>query len=244
MAVRNVLIITGGSVDIEWAKGWLERQKRAGITYDYCIAADSGLVSADKIGVTVDYMLGDYDSVDEDVLAKYQGNVPGDRYPAEKDYTDTELAIKTALDKIKAGNGRNNPEDPDEQSAALHASVTVIGATGTRLDHTLANIGLLEQIEREGVDGYIVDAHNMIRMLIMPGKDMVKISSRGQFGGYVSCIALTPVVHGLTMKGFKYPLDNHDLLQGVSLCVSNEITDEEGEISLKEGKMLVLETQD
>ena len=201
-------------------------------------------MSADKIGVTVDYMLGDYDSVDEDVLAKYQGNVPGDRYPAEKDYTDTELAIKTALDKIKAGNGRNNPEDPGEQSAALHASVTVIGATGTRLDHTLANIGLLEQIEREGVDGYIVDAHNMIRMLIMPGKDMVKISSRGQFGGYVSCIALTPVVHGLTMKGFKYPLDNHDLLQGVSLCVSNEITDEEGEISLKEGKMLVLETQD
>ena len=248
MAIKNVLIITGGSIDTGWAEQWLDDQKNNGVEYDYCIAADSGLGSADKLGIAVDYMLGDYDSVDRDVLARYQGNIPGDVYPAEKDYTDTELAIKTAINKIT----EHNPEygkkrstlDMDVHAVTSRASVTVLGATGTRLDHTLANIGLLEQIESRGMDGYIVDAHNRIRMLIAPQKDMVKIRREEQFGGYISCIALTPVVRGLTMNGFKYPLDNRELLQGVSLCVSNEITDDEARISVKWGKMLVLETRD
>ena len=43
---EKILIITGGTVDYEWAKDWLSAK-----TYDYCIAADSGLVHADKLGI-------------------------------------------------------------------------------------------------------------------------------------------------------------------------------------------------
>ena len=60
---EKILIITGGTVDYEWAKDWLSAK-----TYDYCIAADSGLVHADKLGIRVDYILGDYDSVNERLL--------------------------------------------------------------------------------------------------------------------------------------------------------------------------------
>lgn len=64
---EKILIITGGTVDYEWAKDWL-----SGKTYDYCIAADSGLVHADKLGIRVDYILGDYDSVNERLLDTYK----------------------------------------------------------------------------------------------------------------------------------------------------------------------------
>ena len=64
---EKILIITGGTVDYEWAKDWLSAK-----TYDYCIAADSGLVHADKLGIRVDYILGDYDSVNERLLGTYK----------------------------------------------------------------------------------------------------------------------------------------------------------------------------
>ena len=64
---EKILIITGGTVDYEWAKDWLSAK-----TYDYCIAADSGLVHADKLGIRVDYILGDYDSVNERLLDTYK----------------------------------------------------------------------------------------------------------------------------------------------------------------------------
>ena len=61
--MSKTLIVTGGSINVAWAKEWLDNQ-----TFDYCIAADSGLEYADKLGLKVDFLLGDYDSVDKDVL--------------------------------------------------------------------------------------------------------------------------------------------------------------------------------
>ena len=69
--MSKVLIVTGGSVNVAWAKEWLDNQ-----IFDYCIAADSGLEYADKLGLKVDFLLGDYDSVDKDVLDRYTENPP------------------------------------------------------------------------------------------------------------------------------------------------------------------------
>ena len=55
--MSKTLIVTGGSINVAWAKEWLDNQ-----TFDYCIAADSGLEYADKLGLKVDFLLGDYDS--------------------------------------------------------------------------------------------------------------------------------------------------------------------------------------
>ena len=62
----KILIISGGSIDEMWGRKWV-----ADYEPDYCIAADSGLVMADKLGLTVDLLLGDYDSVDKKIFEKY-----------------------------------------------------------------------------------------------------------------------------------------------------------------------------
>lgn len=77
--MSKALIVTGGSINVAWAKEWLDNQ-----TFDYCIAADSGLEYADKLGLKVDYLLGDYDSVDKDVLDTYKSNTEFETYPKEK----------------------------------------------------------------------------------------------------------------------------------------------------------------
>ena len=114
--MSKTLIVTGGSINVAWAKEWLDNQ-----TFDYCIAADSGLEYADKLGLKVDFLLGDYDSVDKDVLDRYKSNTEFEIYPKEKDYTDTHLAIMTALKKGAT-------------------DIYILGATGTRMDHTITNI--------------------------------------------------------------------------------------------------------
>lgn len=250
--IKNMLIVTGGSVDIEWTEKWLKRQADDGNVFDYCIAADSGLESADMLGLKVDYLLGDYDSVNAEVLARYRGEVENAVFPREKDYTDTELAVKTALDLFErdmdgrdddAGqDGGDGQDNEGRKNDAAGRCVTILGATGTRMDHTLANIGLLEQFESAGIEAFIIDRNNRIRMIADNGS--VRIGVRRQFGTYISCAALTPKVKSLTMQGFKYNLDNYELWQGVSICVSNEITGNEGVIKISEGKLLILETRD
>ena len=62
----KILIISGGSIDEMWGRKWV-----ADYEPDYCIAADSGLGMADKLGLTVDLLLGDYDSVDKKIFEKF-----------------------------------------------------------------------------------------------------------------------------------------------------------------------------
>lgn len=111
----KTLIVTGGSFDISWAKDFVRT-----INAEYIIAADSGLKYIDELGLVPDMILGDYDSVEDGLLDKYK-SIDIKTYPKEKDYTDTHIAIINAL---KAG-----------------ASVIyILGATGTRMDHTFTNI--------------------------------------------------------------------------------------------------------
>lgn len=263
MKNKNILIVTGGNVDTRWAKKWLLRQAEDNCLFDYCIAADSGLESADSLGLKVDYLIGDYDSVNAELLARYRGAVDNAVFPREKDYTDTELAVKTAIKLIQEedAGGRGISGDKDDLTGSSvsvgsgisggnaagglqvgNVCVTILGATGTRLDHTLANTGLLSQFEEAGIKAFIIDKNNRVRMV--SGESEVRINIRKQFGSYISCIPLTPKICGLTMKGFKYGLDNYELVQGVSICVSNEITEEEGVIKISSGKMLVIESRD
>ena len=85
----KILIISGGSIDEMWGRKWV-----ADYEPDYCIAADSGLVMADKLGLTVDLLLGDYDSVDKKIFEKYNGNTKTITYPCEKDYRHSSCTEK------------------------------------------------------------------------------------------------------------------------------------------------------
>ena len=111
----KTLIVTGGSLDICWVKEFIKT-----INAEYIIAADSGLKYIDELGLVPDMILGDYDSVEDGLLDKYK-SIDIKTYPREKDYTDTHIAIINAL---KAG----------------ASDIYILGATGTRMDHTFTNI--------------------------------------------------------------------------------------------------------
>lgn len=213
--MKNILIVTGGNVDYEWAKKWIKE-----ISFDYVIAADSGLVHCDRLKIKVDYLLGDYDSVDKNVFEKYNKSTETKTYPPEKDYTDTHLALLKAVQKC-----------PD--------SIYIIGATGTRFDHVLTNIGIMKLALDKGVKCFIYDKCNKIYL----ANKTFSIDKDKQYGKFISFVPLTENVT-ITLKGMKYPLNEYKLKQGLSICQSNEIVDEKASIIIKDGILIVFEARD
>jgi thiamine pyrophosphokinase len=216
------LILSGGKLYSDWLKQWLEENNAA-----YCIAADRGLETADSMGLDVDLILGDYDSVDKNVLDKYRKTAEVLTYPPEKDYTDTHLAVKKAVEKIVSEGLKDS------------TSIYIAGATGTRLDHTLTNIFVLDEALRAGVSAFIIDRYNKIYIK----NSAFSIKKSEQFGNYVSFIPMSEKVT-ISLDGMKYPLSDFELTQGNSLCQSNEIIGDEAKIDIECGKVIVIESLD
>lgn len=211
---QKTLVVTGGNIDYEWAKGWLADRH-----YDFVIAADRGLAHADRLGLKVDYILGDYDSLEKGVLEKYQGTETV-TFPPEKDYTDTHLALITAIQKGADG-------------------IDVIGATGSRYDHAMTNIYNTKAALDMDIPCRIYDACNCIYL-----KDYnFTIKKAEQYGNYISFLPMTESVD-ITLEGVKYPLKDYHLKQGLSICQSNEIIDEQADVYIKNGVIVVFETLD
>ena len=120
------------------------------------------------------------------------------------------------------------------------SQVILLGATGTRLDHTLTNIQCLPILEEAGITATIVDKHNRIRLLM--GKTILHRSQ--QFGKYVSFLPFGGDVEGVTLKGFEYPLEDFYLPYVNSRSVSNEIAQEKAEVSFTKGRLLMIESRD
>lgn len=213
----NTLIITGGYINTQWAETFIKT-----IDYDYVIAADSGLAYADRIGVTPDLILGDYDSVDHGLLDKYK-NIHIETYPKEKDYTDTHIAIISAIK-----NGADK--------------IHILGATGTRMDHTFTNVCNMKAAYDCNIECYIYDEHNKIYLAGEEQGSAELVRSR-QYGRYVSIVPMSDMAK-ISLTGFKYSLDNYELLQGLSICQSNEIKDEKAYIRINKGLVIVFETKD
>ncbi len=213
----HVLIITGGGMNLPFTTSYLKNR-----TFDEIIAADKGVEYAMKLGITPTRIMGDFDSIDPEVAKQMKTlGAPIETFPPEKDYTDTHLAMMRAMEL-----------GADE--------MTIIGATGTRLDHVMANIGLLHMAAEAGVRAYIVDANNKITMI----KDTLTIRKEDAFGRYVSLIPYTEEVTGIDLTGFYYPLHDATLTIGISQGISNEITDDVANVSLKTGYLLVIESRD
>lgn len=214
------LIVTGGTIDDGFAAQYIRD-----FNWDFIISADSGMNFCYRAEILPDLILGDFDSADPKVLKYYRERCPEriEQFPTHKDETDTELALIRA---IKAG--------ADE--------ITVIGATGTRLDHVLGNIQLLKMALDARVSCMLVDAHNRIRM--MDYRKTLELKKTEQFGKYVSLLPFTPEVTGLNLEGFVYNVEDFTLTSGIARGVSNEIVEEKAYISCLEGILLVIESMD
>lgn len=218
--MKTGLIITGGRLDLVFAGKLLSEMKP-----DYVISVDGGLEKTRTLGLVPDAIVGDFDTVDHKVLEEYR-RIPGilwDVHRPEKDETDTELAVNTAL---KLGCTR----------------ITILGATGGRMDHELSNLHLLKLCLDQKAEAWICDPQNRV-YLLDKGKTFRK---KDVYGKYISFIPLTEQVRGITLTGFKYPLTRRDISMGAEagLCVSNEILGEEASIAFDSGILICIEARD
>jgi thiamine pyrophosphokinase len=117
----------------------------------------------------------------------------------------------------------------------------ILGATGTRVDHVLANLGLLSLAKQQGVQITLMDNWNRITLV---NSDTV-LHCKEQFGTCVSFFPVDGTVEGLTLTGFKYPLQDHDLTVADSgLTVSNEIIEETARVTYRKGQLLMIQSRD
>ena len=187
---------------------------------DFVICCDGGMKYIFDEGIMPSLILGDFDSAPLHILDFYERKgVKIEKYPPEKDFTDLELGIMFAVGM-----------KPTE--------IVIFGATGTRLDHTYAAMNTLIRAEKNGIPAVIRDMHNAIRLV---GKS---IELKGNKGDTISLMPFTEKVEGVTTKGLKYELTDFDMSIGVSLGVSNEMTGDRAEISLKKGYLFVIRSKD
>lgn len=213
---KNVLIVTGGNIDLEL----LERQIALEGSL-YIIGVDRGIESLSKLNIKPDLVIGDFDSVSDGIGAIYANSPDAVILSPEKDLTDTHAAVLEAL-KLK----------PDK--------ITMIGATGTRIDHMLGSIALLKLCLDSGVEAVIVDGNNKIRMI----DKQLKIRRDNLYGKYISCIPFSDRVTGINLTGFKYNLKDASMIKEETIGISNELGEEEGHITVGTGYLLVMETKD
>ncbi|MCM1170989.1 MAG: thiamine diphosphokinase [Clostridium sp.] len=211
---REILVVSGGYMDLEFLRRVIDEKER------YIIGVDRGLEGLDALGVKADLAVGDFDSAPPHIKALYDEEHIIKLNP-QKDYTDTHVAVMEAL-------GRN-PK-----------AIILVGATGGRLDHMLANVSLLSICTSKNVPAFMIDTKNKIRIIDRP----VSIKKICQYGAYVSLISFTDKVTGVTLKGFKYKLTDKTLVRNETIGISNEIEREEGFITFEDGELMVIESKD
>jgi len=213
MLPARALIFTGGELSAQFLE-----EIRGG---DFIIGADRGALFLIEHGIKPDLSVGDFDSITPEELAKVQamsGKII-ECDPIDKNLTDTELAFDLALEQ--------SPE-----------SILIMGASGTRLDHTLANIHMLIRGLQHHIPCSILDKNNYITLT---GSSCV-VEDRGF--KYVSLLPLTTEVTGIVLEGFEYPLHNASLRMGQSLGVSNRLSQEKGIVHIEGGLLLIIQSKD
>jgi thiamine pyrophosphokinase len=210
----SVLIVTGGTVSNR-----LLSQTVTG--KEYVIGVDKGLAALDGAGIKPDLVIGDFDSAPEYIRKKYMNSPGAVILNPMKDMTDTHAAVEKAIEL--------KPE-----------SITILGATGSRIDHLLGNISVLLVPLKKGIDCVLQDEHNRIRLI----NKSCLIKRSDMYGQYISLIPFGERAAGITLRGFVYGLENACISLGETIGISNELREEEGLITVEEGYLLVMETKD
>ncbi len=217
--MTNTLIISGGNIEISLA---LEMLKQP---FEHMIGVDGGLRFCYEHEIVPTRIVGDFDTLEPEILDWYRNHTPIEirEFNPVKDSTDTQIAIELALE-------------------LQSDSITILGGTGTRLDHVLGNVQTMYLALEKNVPCQMLDSHNRIQLI----RDRHCIRKEEQYGTYFSLIPLTTDVAGVTIRGAKYPLDRHSfsVLGSGSLGVSNEIVGEQADIWIENGIMILIESKD
>ncbi len=210
--MTRLVIVANGNLD----KTFLSEIRKV----DYIIGVDRGAYWLIVNGIIPDIAIGDFDSVSANEFQIIKQKIKQvEKYPKEKDFSDTELAVKHAI--------------------SLHPKEVVIyGAIGSRFDHTMANVYLLEKFFNAGIKGIIRDKYNEIMLI-----SSRTILNRGEGHMYISILPLTDNVE-ITLTGFAYDVSRVRIHRGQTRGVSNEIQTKQAIIELYHGTALLIKSRD
>jgi len=211
--MKCVIIANG---DLDYTNEIVDRIRDAKLI----ISADGGARHLRALNILPHVMIGDFDSIhpDDQVFFK-EKQVKTLTFASRKNNTDTELCLSWALE--------NNATD-----------ITFLGVTGTRLDHTLANIFLLKKLAGLNIPARVINKNNEIHIVT----DFIAL--KGEPKEFLSIIPITEKASGITFKGLEYPLVNATLEMGSCLGVSNAFKEVSASVSIKKGALIVIKSKD
>ena len=179
--------------------------------FGFVVAVDGGFAHLTRMGRLPDMVIGDFDSL---------GYVPEGPnvivHPAHKDKSDLELAFDYVLE-----NGFRR--------------VTVYGALGGRLDHTVANLQMCARFAEAGVEVDLVAPDFAVHILVGPGVFVLPLAQNGT----VSVFSAVDESRGVSEEGMEYPLHDAVLSNRTTLGLSNELIGRPASVSVEQGTLLV-----
>lgn len=193
------------------------------ISPDCIIGVDRGLEFCYRNKIVPQYILGDFDSIDPEVIRWYrsQEEIPIQEYKPEKDATDTRMGLELAME---LGSDR----------------IFLLGATGGRLDHYMGNLQSLIVPAKCHKEAWILDEQNAVTVLW----DSRTIKKRCAFGKYISFFSMGDEVRGITLSGFKYPLKDYNMTNFDGIGVSNELAEDTALVEFRQGYLLMVMSKD
>lgn len=215
---KRTVIVSGGVLEETFVLDILRAEET-----EFIIGVDRGLQFLYEHQIMPDYIVGDFDSTPEEIVAYYREktNIPIREFNPVKDASDTEIALRLCV-------------------GLRRKQIQILGATGNRMDHFWSNVQSLKIALDAGADARILDSCNQIRLL---NHDIV-LKRKEAYGPYFSVFPLGGTVEDFNIAGAKYPLRHHLLTPYGSLCVSNAFSEEEVKISFPMGEVILMETRD
>ena len=203
--MKRCVIVGGAEINnYEYIKSCLHND-------DFIVFCDSGLKHLERLQVTPNLIVGDFDSHENPHL-----DAETIVLPCEKDDTDTVFAVKEA---VKRG----------------FDDVLLLGVVGARLDHTLGNVSILLYLDSLGKKGCIIDDYSEMEIV---SDQPVSICDQYSF---FSLLNITGFAKGITITGAKYPLNGGEITCEYQYGISNEVLPgQTARVSVAEGKLLLI----
>lgn len=206
----ETLVITNGVIEsTDYLDNLVEK-------HETIVCADGAVRYLRSIQRLPSYVIGDMDSINnEDLRWIKDHDVPVIVFDTKKNYTDTELAIRYALEKGSS-------------------IITLTGALGGRIDHSLGNLYLLVLMAEQGCDGIIVEKNTEVRLITKC------VSLNWKIGETISFLPISKDVQEVTLTGFEYPLSKETLYLGHTRSISNIVSDSNQTVEVGSGMLLAI----
>ncbi|WP_277218877.1 thiamine diphosphokinase [Peptoniphilus vaginalis] len=211
--MKKALLISGGrQVSKELIEKYLDR---------FIIVADGGARILMKYDLGANLLLGDLDSIGEEALTYIrEQEIEVKKFPAKKDFTDTELALSYLVDEG-------------------YKDIIILGALGTRFDHELANLLNLKKLYKKNVKAKIEDDYNEVIYVEEGSYDFIKTNKK-----YFSLINAGDRMN-FTTKGLYYEVENLEInSENPSRGVSNEMVGDSATIKINSGSAFIIKSRD